>query len=317
MKYNLFFLISSVVIVILSTIAVITAPIINGIIGQKWGTENCQKYSDNYDYYKKNNEAQTKIDNEKKELQKCNRDKAMHDLEYASFIFEIIISFICTILRFLHFFNMGKYFEKITSIVGFASGFIGFLLTIIYVIYSAYIFSNDNNETDRLFENGAYMKLDGTKYIYTYTKEEYDKDSNVVYAKYKDLGKKQYNYDSDLYMKSQNNNSDFYNCDYFSKVGSYHIDFSTYNQVKKYKNDGSKECQYLWENLGTNIEIKYKDSSNKYLYERWLTTIILGVFIALFDILLSLFGILLLMNESIDLKSSSNNVLIAYSNNNN
>lgn len=317
MKYNLFFLISSVVIVILSTIAIITAPIINGIIGQNWGTVNCQKYSDNYDYYKKNNEAQTKIDNEKKELKKCNRDKAMHDLEYASFIFEIIISFICTILSFLHFFNMGKYFEKITSIIGFASGFIGFLLTIIYVIYSAYIFCNDNNETDRLFENGAYMKLDGTKYIYAYTKEEYDKDSNVVYAKYKDLGKKQYNYDSDLYMKSLNINSDFYNCGHFSKVGTYHIEFSTYNQVKKYKNDVSKECQYLWEAPDTNIEIKYKDSSNKYLYERWLTTIILGVFIALFDILLSLFGILLQINENFDLKSSSNNVLIAYSNNNN
>ena len=67
----------------------------------------------------------------------------------------------------------------------------------------------------------------------------------------------------------------------------------------------------------TNIEISYQDSSNKYLYDRWITTIILGVFIALFEILLSLLGIFLIMNESNDLKSSSNNVLIAYSNNNN
>ena len=64
-------------------------------------------------------------------------------------------------------------------------------------------------------------------------------------------------------------------------------------------------------------EQSYQDSSNKYLYDRWITTIILGVFIALFEILLSLLGIFLIMNESNDLKSSSNNVLIAYSNNNN
>lgn len=315
MKNNLFFLISSVVIVVLSIIAVITAPIINGIIGQDWGTENCQKYSDNYDYYKKNNEPQNKIDNEKKELKKCNRNKAMHDLEYASFIFDIVVSFICTFLSFLHYFNVGKYCEKITCIIGFASGIIGFFLTIIYVIYSAYIFNNDNDKTDRLFENSAYMKLDGTKYIYTYTKEEYDKDPNVVYAKYKDLGKKQYNYNSDLYKQSQDTNSEFYNCHQFNiAINNYHTDFSGY-QSKSYTNGNSMVCQYLWENSGS--EIKYKDSKNKYLYDRWLTTIILGVFIALFDIVLSLFGIFLLMNESSDLKSSSNNVLIAYSKNNN
>jgi len=305
MKNNLFFLISSVVIVVLSIIAVITAPIINGIIGQDWGTENCQKYSDNYDYYKKNNEPQNKIDNEKKELKKCNRNKAMHDLEYASFIFDIVVSY----------FNVGKYCEKITGIIGFASGIIGFFLTMIYVIYSAYIFNNDNDKTDRLFENSAYMKLDGTKYIYTYTKEEYDKDPNVVYAKYKDLGKKQYNYNSDLYKQSQDTNSEFYNCHQFNiAINNYHTDFSGY-QSKSYANGNSMVCQYLWENSGS--EIKYKDSKNKYLYDRWLTTIILGVFIALFDIVLSLFGIFLLMNESSDLKSSSNNVLIAYSKNNN
>jgi len=315
MKNNLFFLISSVVIVVLSIIAVITAPIINGIIGQDWGTENCQKYSDNYDYYKKNNEPQNKIDNEKKELKKCNRNKAMHDLEYASFIFDIVVSFICTFLSFLHYFNVGKYCEKITGIIGFASGIIGFFLTIIYVIYSAYIFNNDNDKTDKLFENSAYMKLDGTKYIYTYTKEEYDKDPNVVYAKYKDLGKKQYNYNSDLYKQSQDTNSEFYNCHQFNiAINNYHTDFSGY-QSKSYTNGNSMVCQYLWENSGS--EIKYKDSKNKYLYDRWLTTIILGVFIALFDIVLSLFGIFLLMNESSDLKSSSNNVLIAYSKNNN
>jgi hypothetical protein len=318
MKYNLFFLISSVVIVALSIITIITAPIINGILGQNWGTENCQKYSDNYDYYKKNNEPQTKIDNENKELKKCNRNKAMHDLEYASFIFDIVISFFCSILSFLHFFNVGKFCEKINGIIGFASGIIGFLLTIIYIIYSAYIFSNDNNQTDRLFENSAYMKWDGSKYIYTYTKEEYDKDPNVVYAKYKDLGKKQYNYNSDLYKQSQDTNSEFYNCHQFNiALNSYHTDFSSYQLPKSYTNGNSEVCQYLWEADGANIEIKYKDSANKYLYDRWLTTIILGVFIALFDIALSLFGILLVMNESNDLKSSSNNVLIAYSNNNN
>lgn len=315
MKYNLLFLISSLIIVVLSIIAIITAPIINGLIGTNWGRENCQKYSDNYDYYKKNNEPQSKIDNEQKEFKKCNRNKSMHDLEYASFIFDIVISFICTILSLQHFFNVGKYFQKITGIIGSISGIIAFLLTLIYVVYSAFIFNNDNDKTDKLFENSAYMKWDGTKYIYTYTKEEYDKDPNVVYAKYKDLGKRQYNYNSDLYKQSQDINSEFYNCHQFNiALNSYHTDFSSYNSIKHYTNDNTKDCQYLWEANGQNIDIKYQDSSNKYLYDRWITTIILGVFISLFDIMLSLIGIFMLMSGSNDLKSSSNNVLIAYSN---
>ena len=168
------------------------------------------------------------------------------------------------------FFYVGKICEKITGIIGFPSGIIGFFLTIMYVIYNAYIFSNDNNQTDRLFENGAYMTLDGDLYIFKYTKEEYNNDPNIVYAKYKDLGKKQYNYNSDLYKKSQDIYSDFYNCGYFSKVGTYHSDFSNYNKNLgnfnyKFK-DIARECQYLWEQK-SNIEIEYKDSSNKYLYD--------------------------------------------------
>lgn len=284
MKNNLFFLISSVVIVVLSIIAVITAPIINGIIGQDWGTENCQKYSDNYDYYKKNNEPQNKIDNEKKELKKCNRNKAMHDLEYASFIFDIVVSFICTFLSFLHYFNVGKYCEKITGIIGFASGIIGFFLTIIYVIYSAYIFNNDNDKTDKLFENSAYMKLDGTKYIYTYTKEEYDKDPNVVYAKYKDLGKKQYNYNSELYKEYLKGEHKSKNCNNGRRTNS-----GTPFDLANKKDD----CDYIWDEE----YFEETDNSNKYIYNKWLTSIIFSSLTFACAIGVAIFGLFLFLNK--------------------
>ena len=82
----------------------------------------------------------------------------MNDLEYTSLIMDLILGFICFILGLLHYFEIGKYFEKITGIIGIASGAIGFILTIIYVGYSGYIFDNHPSDEDLLFEKGARLK---------------------------------------------------------------------------------------------------------------------------------------------------------------
>ena len=64
----------------------------------------------------------------------------------------------------MHYLDVGKYCEKITGIIGLASGIIAFILTIIYVGYSAYIFNNDHDTSElKLYDNGALYKWDGTK----------------------------------------------------------------------------------------------------------------------------------------------------------
>jgi len=83
--------------------------------------------------------------NLKKKLRnKCNRDKVMYGLEYSSLIFDVICGFICTILGLLHYFDIGKPFENITGIIGLATIIIGFILTLVYVIYGVYIFTNES-----------------------------------------------------------------------------------------------------------------------------------------------------------------------------
>ena len=48
------------------------------------------------------------------------------------------------------------------------------------------------------FPNGAYIKWNGYKYIPNYDVDKEQDDENVKYIKYRELGQKQYNYDSIL-----------------------------------------------------------------------------------------------------------------------
>lgn len=141
----------------------------------------------------------------------CLREKAMYDLEYCAFIINIITSFICVDLALLNIMNISKDFEIKTGIIACASGFICFILTFVYICYSGYIstnnisfmklninFGNFNFDTgkaiEKLYSNGASLKFDGYNYLPEYY---YDRDTFDGFIKYKDLGKSQYNYDSD------------------------------------------------------------------------------------------------------------------------
>ena len=55
----------------------------------------------------------------------------------------------------MHYFDVGNYCVKVTGIIGLASGVICFVITIVYVGYSAYIFDNDYSWEDKLFERRA------------------------------------------------------------------------------------------------------------------------------------------------------------------
>jgi hypothetical protein len=224
----------------------------------------------------------------------------MYGLEYSAFIINAILSFVCTDLALLHFLNIGKDFEKKTGLIGIISGIIGFVLTLVYVCYSGYIFNNDIaygildtssltlNKPPyfyKLYSNGARYKYNGQKYIMV---NDNDKRENGQYLLYKDLGQKQYNYDSEYYdTYSKNkiiNNNNIEDCN----INKYFNDINTINTQPRSKN--GEVCQYLYNTPTTSVE-------NRYIYDRWLTSLILAVIIVVINLGLAMFGFLLFKSK--------------------
>ena len=270
MNKTLIFLFISLTILTFSVITLSSAPVINkNVTSIRWATDNCKKL---YDEEEKSTSLDEKY-KKKRERTLCERKKAMYSLEYASFIFNIIFGFLCTFLSFLQYLKIGRNFEKNTGLIGLITGIIGFILTFIYFVYSAYIFTNDNNGDDKLFSNGAYYMWNGNEYI---TAFEGDKNDGSQYAKYNDLGQKQYNYDTDYY-KIYNKGDEYHNC---------HKRKFTDPSNEIFRSDGTTPCDYLY----NSPELTFQ---NKYLYDKWTTTLIFGFIISICDLSLIVFGFLL------------------------
>ena len=307
MQKNLFFLICAAALLILSIICIFIGPNINDkiydlnvlISGQypctKTPSQNCQKMEDDYNFHIENNlfflnETHKKL--YKKEIDECKKLNAMKDLEFSSFIIDVVLGFICFFLGLIHYLDQGKPFEKYSGLVGTISGVITAVLTIIYVGYSASIFNNQHIRKGiypMLYENKALYHWNGNKYILPYDEEKLKDDLDVQYIKIKDLGKKQYNYNSEFYQMKLDDDSEYEKC----KINS---PLSITNNQKKYyingDNENEKKCEYIWV---TNSVTNYDDISNKITYDWWLTTIILGVIIGVCGLGLALFGILLFL----------------------
>ena len=292
MKKTLF-LIFSAAIVIFSVICIGSSPLINRVtisgvyepLG--WGYLNCKKRSDDY----KNEKDTTPLTGDAKDkhlksykhdLNLCNRKKAVYGLEHASLIIDVILGFLCLILGLLHYFDVGKPFEKVTGIIGLATGVIQFVLTLVYVCYSGYIFTNDGPNT--------YLKTDSNAVVGSYEDNYYkcnyyDKDDpNSVYAKYSDLWKKAYNYDKDIFNSGPTDK--FMKC---SGTAAFYLACTTGDG--KYITNKIPDCDDLYLVL-SNTEVE-----NKYLYDRWVTTIIFACFIFVCDIGLAIFGFFLFKSD--------------------
>ena len=315
MKKTLF-LIFSGVIVIFSVICIGSSPLINKVTisgvynSLGWGYLNCQKESDDYKKEKDTTpltgDAKDKyLKPYKRALNLCNRQKAVYGLEHASLFLDIILGFLCLILGLLHYFDVGKPFEKVTGIIGLATGIIQFILTLVYVCYSGYIFTNDGPESN------SYLKADKDGVIATWDESKkkykcdfYDKDDEyAIYAKYNDLGKKIYNYDKDIYNADSNNKLNYCHFNYLSitPVGE---DTYYYRFDEECASEGSEEGYAQ----GSTSSTKYldcdklyvifpNDAKNKYLYDRWVTTVIFACFIIACDIGLAIFGFLLFKSD--------------------
>ena len=289
MKKTLF-LVFSACIVVFSIISICTAPIINGVLTEanSWGTKNCKLKGDEYKNIKDNSNAPNKdilLEEKKKEKNKCNREKAMYGLEYSALILDITLGFICAVLGLLHYFDVAKPFEKISGIIGLSTGVITFVLTLVYICYSGYIFtkqvpshSYDNNLSYmlKLNKDGAYAEKEGNQYKCLYYKNNKD---NSGYVKFSDLGKKQYNYEKKRHYPEDN--SKYTGCEDNSNacLSTEYIPAPSSTILNK--------CDYLY------LSTKAEGFGNKYLFDMWVTTIIFTCFICVCAIGLAIFGFLL------------------------
>ena len=322
MNKSLIFLIISTSILILSAVVICVSPIINNIeVGNwrpaNWKNLNCKIISD-----KEKSEGVSLDDIQKYRRYKniCYRQKAMYGLEYSAFIINIILTFVCADLTLLHYLNIGKEFEKKTGLIGFISGIIGFILTLVYVCFSGYIFTNDaaygvinglsfSSPSDliKLYPNGAKYKWEGPdvdngKYI---TVSENDKGEYANTLLYKDLGEKQYNYNSDYYETYMKNEPKYSTPITFKNCHINALFTPTINQKEHYT--GATEeiyCDYLYYDAVPSIV-------NRYIYDRWLTALILSVVIVICNIGLIIFGFLL-FKSSEESSPSSDQTPIVY-----
>ena len=341
MNKKLFFLCFATGVIVLSIVCITIAPIINKVLS--FGEQNCKLAQVNYEYYKSRDYAfEEKADKLKKEVSLCKKRNAMHDLEYTAFIIDIVLGFICSLLGLILFLEAGKNIEKYSGLIGLISGIIITIFTIVYVGFSADIFTNDiayktppleifnnmqtwhnahPNPTDHnydpltpstltsspitiLYPNQADKHWNGEKYIFDYDENEEKKDYEIKYIKYKDLGKKQYNYDSEIAKISDS-------VLHYCNPGALTNSFSEENAQHKIVypvGTPQKECDYVWSSENPNQSI-----DNKFLYDRWLTNIILSIILSLFALGMSIFGFLLFKNSS---DSTSSPDLIPNSNNN-
>jgi len=307
------FLILSGCILAFTIVAMCTGPIISGLIGPmgfgSYGFKylNCKEKSDTISYHKKHGASKEELKQYKREKNVCLREKALYGLEYSALIIDLVFAFVCTLLGLLHVFDQGKYFEKYTGLIGLATGAIGFIMTLVYIVYNGYIFTKDE-EILELF-NGNYYKVDKDRAFAEWDNSKkgykfkyFDKDDKVKFGlrpTVSCLGKKQYNYQKDK-VEDLNDDSElkeYFNCKISHAIirnnqneGYYYLNA---NEQMSYLHDIDKKCQKLYYHDNPEAD----SISNKYIFDNWLTNIIFTCLIIVCEIGLAFFGFLL-FNEN-------------------
>jgi hypothetical protein len=254
-------------------------------LGNDGGTLNCAYLSDLYD-------KQTNLDEKEKKyhwewmIDECNRRKGLHNMEYISFIFDIVIGFVCGLLGLLHHFDLKKDFVSKTGLIGLGCGFVGFVLTFIYVVYNGIVYTNyyEDNDIYKRNSDGAFAEWKGNHYECFYYDDE---NPHAIIAKYSDLINKQYNYDKDLTEEFNSPTSEAGNCKDTSYTNIILCGIEENLNIGQVTYNSGKTCKYLYVPY-SETEVTNKDKS-----DRFLTTLILSLFVCLANIGLALFGFLL------------------------
>ena len=295
MSKGLIFFCCSCAILLFTIINLSVGPIISGKVGHDtnydifsstpldeyyWGTANCEYYKDEYDKAKS-----TLPDDYLKYTwgwykDECIRKKAMHDMEYTSFIFNAVIGYVCATLGLLHLFDVKKEFVSKTGLIGLGCGIVGFVFSFVYVIlnglvYTTYYDSDGGNFISKRDSDGVFAEKKGGQFECIYFDTQYN--YHALIAKYNDLIQKQYNYDKDL-VESYQKIASACKLDPLSACGPDGKTTTTPSCDKLYVDD------YLNIALGV---------TNKDISDRFLTTLILSLFVCLANIGLAIFGFLL------------------------
>ena len=119
-------------------------------------------------------------------------------MEYTSFIFNIVIGFVCSLLGLFHLFDLKKEeFASKTRLIVFICGIVGFALSFVYVIFNGLVFTSKYSNVMERESDGYFAERKGNKYICIASHRKNDAFSG--YAKFSDLNKKQYNYEKNFY----------------------------------------------------------------------------------------------------------------------
>ena len=255
-----------------------------------WGNLNCAKKKDDYDKADDGSLSDADKKGYEVRIDKCERRKAMYNMEYTSFIFDIVIGFVCGLLGLLHIFEVKKDFVANTGLIGLICGIIGFVLTLVYVIFNGLVFTSNYSDIKKSDENSAYAEYDSTNDEYKCLYFDDSGDILSVYAKYSELNKKQYNYDKDLHKayetslySSCRNTNNFDDC---ADEGKISFSPPSSNPTYTDSNGAFQTCPYLYVN-------EQDDITNQDVFDRFLTTLILSLVVCLANIGIALFGFLL------------------------
>ena len=215
-------------------------------------------------------------------------------MEYTAFIFDVVIGFICGLLGLLHIFEVKKDFVSTTGLIGLICGVIGFVLTLVYVIFNGIVYTTIYIDYDR--NGNTLYKRDGD---YAFAEKERNKNKclyfdnaknkNAIYPKIKKKKKKQYNYDKDLVEDIADGKLKPVCRD----SSSYNFADDCYQQEKLDSSDVTIQITAGCEKLYIRGITSPQGIENKDLSDRFLTTLILSLFVCLASIGLALFGFLL------------------------
>lgn len=297
-------------------------------LGGSWYDESCNSISDDQKYLEDKTlndlggitqDYKNDVINIYKRNKKiCNRKKAMVALQYTAFNLNIIFGFVCAFLGFLQYLEIKNI--EITGIIGLGCGFIGFVLTLVFVIESGLVFNDiDDSNNLRIDSDGAVLELKDSNYKCIF----YDKnDKFALYRRYSDYGNKFLNYKKEVKHMNEDKNYEYIQCSYslFGSGNSFPYGPSTgssLNYLSKYNAlnilEFNKYCKNLEEKITSLQKMEYRDDTGKSLgdcnklylflnesdnekknlYDRWLTSIILSCFILLLNIGVAVFGFLL------------------------
>ena len=275
MNKGLIFFCCACIILVFTIINLSVGPISSGRIGS-FGTLNCKKIKDDIDSAKKND---GKTDDDLKydlkwDLDECQREKGMNDMEYTSFIFNVVIGFICGLLGLLHLFVDKKEYVNRTGLIGLCCGIVGFIFSFVYIILNGLVYTTVDIGIIKRDGDGVFAEKTGTsgqfKCLY------YDENPHKLHATISDLIKKQYNYDKDMY---KNVDEDCIDDPYGSSSFSSQC-FSSETIA------GPNKCENLYAKPENEID-------NKDLSDRFLTTLLLSLFVCLANVGLAIFGFLI------------------------